>query len=93
MKVYGIIGYPLGHSFSQKYFTEKFSHLGITNCRYEVFPIESVNSFGLLKQPALCGLNVTIPHKQSIIQYCWITLLFCRQDYQPVIALKYKMGY
>lgn len=71
MKVYGIIGYPLGHSFSQKYFTEKFSHLGITNCRYEVFPIESVSSFpGLLKNnPALCGLNVTIPHKQSIIQY------------------------
>lgn len=71
MKVYGIIGFPLGHSFSQKYFTEKFIREGIENCRYEVFPIEDIKDFpALLKaNPELCGLNVTIPHKQRIIPF------------------------
>lgn len=71
MKVYGLIGYPLGHSFSQKYFTEKFEQLGITGCIYKVFPLKDINSFSeLLKNsPDLCGLNVTIPHKQNIIPF------------------------
>lgn len=71
MKVYGIIGFPLGHSFSQKYFTEKFLQLGIADCRYGIFPLETVNDFPLLlkNNPGLCGLNVTIPHKQNIIQF------------------------
>jgi len=71
MKVYGIIGYPLGHSFSKNYFTEKFAREGITDCRYEVFPIKTVDEFkSLLSQnPLLQGLNITIPHKQSILQY------------------------
>ncbi len=71
MKVYGLIGYPLGHSFSQKYFTEKFEQLGITDCCYKVFPLQHINDVkNLLKDnPDLCGLNITIPHKQNIIPF------------------------
>ncbi len=71
MKVYGIIGYPLGHSFSQKYFTEKFRQLGMHDCRYDVFPLQDIADFpALLKSnPELCGLNITIPHKQNIIHF------------------------
>ncbi len=69
MKLYGIIGYPLGHSFSQKYFTQKFLQEGISNCRYNVFAIENVNSLPdvLKSNPELCGINVTIPHKQNVL--------------------------
>lgn len=71
MKVYGLIGYPLGHSFSQKYFTEKFLQLGISDCRYDAFSMEAVNDLpALLKHnPGICGLNVTIPHKKDIIPF------------------------
>jgi shikimate dehydrogenase len=71
MKLYGLIGYPLGHSFSQKYFTEKFKQLGIEDCRYDAFSLENINNFpALLKNnPGLCGLNITIPHKQNIIPF------------------------
>ncbi len=69
MKVYGIIGYPLGHSFSQKYFTQKFLQQGIANCRYDVFPLENINNLSdvLKNNPELCGINVTIPHKQNVL--------------------------
>ena len=71
MKTYGIIGYPLSHSFSQKYFNEKFIKLGLKDCEYKVFPIEAISSFPeLLKNdPGLIGLSVTIPHKQNVIPY------------------------
>jgi shikimate dehydrogenase len=71
MKRYGLIGYPLGHSFSSKYFSEKFHREGITDCRYDLFPIESIQSLpALLNQyPDLRGLNVTIPYKKDILQY------------------------
>lgn len=70
MKTYGLIGYPLSHSFSQKYFTNKFSKEDI-DARYLNFPIESISELpGLLKQhPYLAGLNVTIPYKQQIIPF------------------------
>ena len=69
MKVYGIIGYPLGHSFSQKYFTEKFLTEGIKDCSYKIFPIKSVDDLQdiLIQNPDLNGFNITIPHKQSIL--------------------------
>ncbi len=68
MKVFGLIGYPLGHSFSQKYFTDKFQKLGIDDCEYKLFPIQNINELPqLLKDnPDLCGLNVTIPHKIGV---------------------------
>ena len=70
MRKFGLIGYPLSHSFSQKYFTEKFQQLGITDARYELYPIEHIDEVkDLLKDPELCGLNVTIPYKKLVIPY------------------------
>jgi shikimate dehydrogenase len=75
MKHYGLIGYPLSHSFSKKYFTDKFEKEHITNAVYDVFPIEHISQLpALLKEhPDLCGLNVTVPHKISVLKYLdWI---------------------
>jgi shikimate dehydrogenase len=71
MKRYGLIGYPLSHSFSEKYFTEKFQREGITGCVYELFPIASIDELdALLKaHPDLHGLNVTIPYKQQVVRF------------------------
>ncbi len=71
MKLYGVIGYPLSHSFSQKYFTGKFQQKGIKDCRYESWPIPSINDLkDLLKQnPGLLGLNITIPYKRAVLTY------------------------
>ena len=71
MKLYGLIGYPLGHSFSKKYFTEKFAKLGILDTVYESFPIQTINELKivLLSNPELCGLNITIPHKQAVLAF------------------------
>jgi shikimate dehydrogenase len=67
---YGLIGYPLSHSFSPGYFKTKFEREAIDSC-YELFSLPSVARFPeLLKQnPHLTGLNVTIPYKQAIIPY------------------------
>lgn len=71
MKTYGLIGYPLSHSFSKKYFTEKFLNEGIADHQYELFPIEDIKSLPdlLNDNPSLCGLNVTIPHKVNVLCY------------------------
>ncbi len=71
MKVYGLIGYPLGHSFSQQYFTEKFAREGLHDCRFDIFPIPSIKEFPALLQnnPLLKGLCVTIPYKEQVIEY------------------------
>ena len=71
IKCYGLIGYPLGHSFSKKYFTEKFLREGIENSVYELFPIEHIEALPDLiqSQPHLCGLNVTIPYKEQVLPY------------------------
>ncbi|GAB3885276.1 shikimate dehydrogenase family protein [Spirosoma agri] len=71
MTRYGLIGFPLTHSFSQRYFTEKFEREGIADCRYDLFemPDVAVSLPDLLKTPGLRGLNVTIPHKQAIFPY------------------------
>ena len=70
MRQFGLIGYPLSHSFSKKYFTEKFKRESI-DAAYELYPIREVSEItGLLKaNPNLCGLNVTIPHKETILPY------------------------
>lgn len=67
-KKYGLIGHPLGHSFSQKYFTDKFNSHNI-DASYDLFPLESISELDeLLKlHDGLCGFNVTIPYKQQII--------------------------
>lgn len=71
MRVFALIGYPLTHSFSKKYFTEKFENEGIENSRYELLELPDCHDFpNLLKAtPNLSGLNVTIPHKQNIIPF------------------------
>ena len=71
MHQYGLIGYPLSHSFSQKYFMEKFANEGLVDYSYQNFPISDVRDLpNLLKQhPDLRGFNVTIPYKEQIIPY------------------------
>ena len=71
MRQFGLIGYPLSHSFSQKFFTEKFLQENIVNAKYDNFPIPSIESFaGLWKEnPNLEGLNVTIPYKKEVIPF------------------------
>jgi len=69
--IYGLIGYPLTHSFSKQYFTEKFLKENISNCAYELFELENINQLPLLIQnnPLLKGLNVTIPYKEKVIPF------------------------
>lgn len=71
MRKFGLIGYPLGHSFSKKYFTEKFSREKIIDCVYENFQLENLDHFrGIVQSDNdLCGLNITIPYKTSIIRF------------------------
>lgn len=71
MKQYGLIGYPLSHSFSKGFFGEKFEKEHITGCSYDNFPIPGINEFpALLEQhPQLQGLNVTIPYKEAVIPF------------------------
>ena len=71
MLLFGLIGYPLSHSFSKNYFTEKFKKEGIENCRYENFPLADIQELPklLAANPDLRGLNVTIPHKETVLQF------------------------
>jgi len=70
MEKYGLIGYPLGHSFSKGYFNEKFANEGI-DAEYLNFEIQSIESLNevLAQNPELKGFNVTIPHKEKVIPY------------------------
>ena len=72
MKRFGLIGHPLGHSFSKAYFTEKFNREGVDAC-YELFDLADINELpGLIKKyPDLRGFNVTIPYKEAIIPYLY----------------------
>jgi shikimate dehydrogenase len=71
MRRFGLIGYPLGHSFSRRYFREKFLREGRSDCMYELFPLESIGELtGLLAEfPDLEGFNVTIPYKIQILPF------------------------
>lgn len=71
MKTYGLIGFPLTHSFSKKYFTDKFQREERTDCIYQNFPLENIDAVEQLftSNPDLMGLNVTIPYKESILAY------------------------
>lgn len=67
---YGLIGYPLAHSFSKRYFTEKFSNEAIAAV-YELYPIEDIQLLPdlLESEPLLLGLNVTIPYKKAVLHF------------------------
>lgn len=71
MNTYGLIGKKLGHSFSKKYFTEKFQKEQIENSQYELFELSDINKFPQLieRQPTIQGLNVTIPYKQEVMAF------------------------
>jgi len=70
MRYFGLIGYPLSHSFSKAYFNQKFEQEGIP-AQYENYPIPSIEEFPELirKYPLLEGINVTIPYKEAILPY------------------------
>jgi shikimate dehydrogenase len=70
MKQYGLIGYPLTHSFSKRFFTEKFEKEN-TDALYENYEIENISLLpGIIKNnPQLYGLNVTIPYKEQVISF------------------------
>lgn len=70
MKQYGLIGYPLTHSFSKRYFTEKFE-TGKIDAVYSNYEIDSITKFPevIASNPELIGLNVTIPYKEQVIPY------------------------
>ena len=69
--VFGLIGNPLTHSFSQEYFTQKFQTEGLTNYQYRLFPLKKISELKILiaNYPHLKGLNVTIPYKKLVVPY------------------------
>lgn len=71
MRLFGIIGFPLGHSFSQKHFTEKFEREQLSDHAYSKFELPDIGMLpGLMeREPDLCGFNVTIPWKVKVIEY------------------------
>jgi len=79
MKKYGLLGHPLGHSFSRKFHNERFARLGI-EAEYVNFDLDEISLLPavLAAEPTLCGLNVTIPYKQQVMQ--------CLDELDPVAA-------
>ena len=71
MRKFGLIGYPLSHSFSKKFFTEKFKDEQIAGCEYELYPIAHIDQFAKLiaDDPELEGINVTIPYKVQVLPF------------------------
>jgi shikimate dehydrogenase len=71
MREFGLIGKTLDHSFSQKFFEEKFVNEKINNCSYELFELDDIEELpGLIESiPDLEGLNVTIPYKKTVLNY------------------------
>lgn len=71
MITFGLIGFPLGHSWSAKYFLEKFSREKLQDRTYKLFPLESIEYFTefINRNSSISGLNVTIPFKEKIIPY------------------------
>jgi shikimate dehydrogenase len=71
MRKFGLIGYPLDHSFSKQYFSDKFRREKIVDCSYENYPVSDITRIKdiIRSEPELCGLNVTIPYKTEIIRF------------------------
>jgi len=71
MREFGLIGFPLGHSFSEKYFNDKFRSEGPDDCHYALYPLENISLLPSLvnDRNELCGLNVTIPYKTAVIKF------------------------
>lgn len=71
MRKFGLIGFPLSHSFSKKHFEEKFQREKITDCSYDLFELQSIQEFPslLTSNPELIGLNVTTPYKEAVLPF------------------------
>lgn len=70
MRKFGLIGYPLSHSFSQGFFTEKFKEEKILDAQYSNYAIPSMSNFATLwEDSSLQGLNITIPYKKDVITF------------------------
>ncbi len=71
MRLFGLIGMPLSHSFSQRFFTEKFKEEGVADCQYQNFEIDDVSRLREIinNNAGLEGVNVTIPYKQDVLQF------------------------
>jgi shikimate dehydrogenase len=71
MRLFGLIGFPLSHSFSAKYFAEKFESENIIETDYRLFPLENITEVTslIVRQPDLQGFNITIPYKVAILPY------------------------
>lgn len=71
MRHYCLIGRPLGHSFSARYFNERFARMGVTDACYTLEELASIEELPALFEriPNLKGFNVTIPYKQAVIPY------------------------
>jgi shikimate dehydrogenase len=70
VRKFGLIGYPLTHSFSEGYFANKFAQENIADAQYVNFPIDSIQKFlALWEDPLLAGLNITIPYKKEVLVY------------------------
>lgn len=70
MKRFGLVGYPLGHSYSKGFFQKKFKELGL-DYSYELFEMEYLNAFSALwlQYDDLIGVNVTVPYKEKVLKY------------------------
>ncbi len=96
---FGLIGFPLGHSFSVSYFSEKFSREGI-QASYRNFPLKNIAEFKelVVSEQGLAGLNVTVPYKEQILPYLDAlsetarnikavnTICFCRKEGRHVLV-------
>jgi shikimate dehydrogenase len=71
MIIYGLIGNPLGHSFSKKYFTEKFEKENLGDLRFELYPLKNISEFPFLLESteSIKGLAVTIPYKETVMAF------------------------
>ena len=71
MRKFGLIGKTLGHSFSKTYFENKFLEENITNCSYENYELADIKEIKnlLANNPEIEGLNITLPYKESVIEF------------------------
>lgn len=71
MRKFGLIGFPLTHSFSKKYFTQKFQNEHIPDAVYDLYELPELKELPALisQNPELKGLSVTIPHKKKVIPF------------------------
>jgi len=65
----GLIGYPLGHTFSPSYFSKKFKDLNFVDAEYVAYPIDKIDKVLDLFKTGITGLNVTIPYKEQVIPF------------------------